>query len=89
VSSSEIVNATRTAITTSSPSSWSSACPSVESPLTTTPVITLMSGSAPSSFQRRGTPTGAPVNCAGSPLTMSSITGRRNCSYEKKWRIAE
>jgi hypothetical protein len=83
------VNATSTATTTSSPRSWSSALPSVESPLTTTPVITLMSGRAPSSFQRSGTPSDAPVKSGGRSCTMSSTTGRRNCSYEKKCRIAE
>jgi hypothetical protein len=51
--------------------------------------MTLISGSAPSSFQRSGTPAAAPVKLGGSSSTMSSTTGRRNCSYEKKWRIAE
>ena len=88
VSSSEIVNATSNATTTSNPRSSSCAVPLVDSPLTTTPVITLISGSAPSSFQRSGTPSGAPLNSEGSSSAMSSTTGRRNCSYEKKWRTA-
>ena len=50
------MNATSTATSTSSPRSSSEALPSVDRPLTTTPVMTLISGSAPSSFQRSGTP---------------------------------
>ncbi len=69
VSSSEIVNATSTATTTSSPRSVSEAVPSVERPLTTTPVITFTIGSAPSSFHRSGTPARtagkSPGRCAG------------------------
>ncbi len=60
--------------------------PVADSPLTTTPVITLMIGSAPSSFQRSGAPAGRPAQSLGSWRTMSSITGRRNSSAVKKCR---
>ena len=88
VSSIEIVNATTTATITSMPRSRSDALPVVESPLTTTPVITLISGSAPRSFHRSGTPAGCPAQSGGRCSTMSSTTGRRNSSDAKNWSTA-
>ena len=88
VSSSEIVKATTTATATSSPRAPMCPRSEFESPLTTTPVTTLISGSAPSSFQRSGAPTPTPENESGRWGKMSSITGRSASSEAKKWRIA-
>ena len=59
-----------------------------ESPLTTTPVMTLIAGSAPISFHRRDGPVPTPENSSGRYGQMSSITGRSASSDAKKCRIA-
>jgi len=81
------VNATTTAISTLNPNVESECFWPPESPLTTTPVITLISGSAPSSFQRSGTPTSWPAKSGGRCRAMSRTTGRRISSIAKKRSI--
>src|SRR3954451_11099501 len=88
VSSNESVNATTTATTTSRPRSLSDPRSCCDRPLTTTPVITLISGSAPSSFQRSGTPVPRSANSGGSCIAMSCTTGRRASSEPKKCSTA-
>src|SRR4051794_7511602 len=88
VSSNDNVNATNTATTTSSPRSFSEPRWCCERPLTTTPVITLISGRAPSSFQRSGTPEPRSANSGGSWSAMSCTTGRSASSEPKKCSTA-
>ncbi len=88
VSSSEIVNATISATSTLTPMSSTEWRWLVDSPLTTTPVITLISGIAPSSFQRNGTPTCCAGKSPGRRSESSRTTGPSASSEAKKWSIA-
>jgi hypothetical protein len=89
VSSSDTVNATITATTTSRPRSASDTRSPDDSPATITPVNTLMSGSAPSSFQRSGRPTRGGGPPTGSVCAMSNTSGRSAASEAKKCSTAE
>jgi hypothetical protein len=84
VSSSESVNATPTATSTSTPRSLNRAVRLVDRPDTTTPVTIVMSGSAPRSFHRSGSP-GAPTSTSsGRAAEMSRSTGGMASSTPKQ-----
>jgi hypothetical protein len=88
VNSNDSVAATTTATRTSRPRSRRLASPVVDSPATTTPVITLIAGIAASSLTRSGIG-GRPRSAAsGSAHEMSSRTGPIEISMPKKRSIA-